>query len=54
MYGRDPLLPIYTLLHPRLKYLGTQLHRQNLEKMHIAMREAAKRFRKVRQKQREY
>ena len=35
MYGRDIFLHINTLLHSKPKYVGTQLHRQICEQMHL-------------------
>ena len=31
MFGRDPVLPLNTLLGPKLKYLGTNLNTLSLE-----------------------
>ena len=54
MYGRGPILPINTLQQPRTKYVGTTLHRQDLEQVYIVMPEAAKTYMKKRNKQKEY
>ena len=48
MYERDPILPIRTFLEPRIKYLGTQLHRHNLNQIDIVKHQAAKNLRKAR------
>ena len=47
LYGSEPILPVNILLQPRLKYVGTQLHRWDLEQMDIVMYQAAKIFRKA-------
>ena len=47
MDGRDPIIPINALLQPRPKFVGTQLHRQDLRQMHIVMHQEAKTLRKV-------
>ena len=44
------LLLINTLLQPTPKYVGTQLHRQDLEQMYIVMHQAVKILRKARNK----
>ena len=46
MNGTVPNLPINTLLQPRQKYVFTKLLRQDLEQMHIVMRQAAMTLRK--------
>ena len=37
MTGRDPMLPLDTLLRPRARYMGDEPHRQILENHHKAM-----------------
>ena len=46
MYGRNSFSLINTLPQPRPKYVGAQLHRQDLEQMHIVMHQVAKTLRK--------
>ena len=36
-YGQDPLLPLDTLLQPRLRYMGEEPHQNILERHHKAM-----------------
>ena len=33
MFGRDPILPLSTLLGPKLKYLGNDINNLSLEAM---------------------
>lgn len=47
MYGRDPCLPIDTLLKPRRKYLGEEPHKIAIEQMHRASRIAHANMRKA-------
>jgi hypothetical protein len=46
LYGRDPVLPVDTILKPRRKYLGEDYFPQALERMHIAYRVVRKHLHK--------
>jgi transposase InsO family protein len=46
LYGRDPVLPVDTLLKPRRKYLGEDYFPQALERLHIAYRVVRKHLHK--------
>ena len=48
MTGRDPVLPLDTLLLPRGKYMGEEHHKQALERHHKAMVAVQKNVRKAR------
>jgi hypothetical protein len=50
LYGRDPVLPIDTILKPRRKYMGEAYFPQALERMHIAYRVVRKHLHKQTQR----
>ena len=47
---RDPVVPIYTLLRPTVKYMGEDQHKYDLLMMHYVLTKLAKNMTKQRQK----
>lgn len=54
LYGRDVVLPIDTLLKPRLKYQGEDLHKITFQEQHKAFMLFHGRIRKQQRKQAKY
>ena len=50
LYKTDPVLPIDTLLKPRLKYVGDEPHKLALQRQHIAFTIVRKRLRQAQDK----
>lgn len=53
MHGRDPCLPLDTLLQPRRKYVGDEYHKIQLQNLHKAYMTVAKNTSKARHKNQE-
>ena len=51
LYGRDPILPLDTILQPRLKYMGEDYHKLTLQKQHQAFVRVNRHLRKARIRQ---
>ena len=51
LVGRDPLMPIHTLLKPTVKYMGEDQHKYDLLMMHYVLTKLAKNISKQHQKQ---
>ena len=52
--GREPILPLDTLLKPRLKYLGEDYSKLAMERQHVAFRNVARNVKKGKELQRKY
>jgi len=50
LYGRDPVLPLDSLLLPQRKYMGESSARYQMENLHKAMRQAHTNMRRAKQK----
>ena len=50
LMGRDPILPIHTLLKPTVKYMGEDQHKYDLLMMHYVLTKLAKKMTGQRQK----
>ena len=53
VYGRDPVLPMDTLLNPKYKYMGEEYVPTMLERLHIAFKEVQKNTYDARENNRE-
>ena len=51
LMGRDPVVPIHTLLKPTVRYMGEDQHKYDLLMMHYMLTKLAKNISKQRQKQ---
>ena len=51
MFGRDPILPLNTLLHPKVRYLGVDLNVLSLEALKNMFEIAATNLRITREKE---
>ena len=50
LFNRDPIMPLDTLLKPRVKYLGDEEHQINLQRLHIAYTVARDNIKKSQEK----
>ena len=53
-YGRDPILPLDTLLCPQRRYLGSEYHKITLERQHEAFKLVQKQLKESRKQQKKY
>ena len=53
-YGRDPILPLDTLLGPQRRYLGSEYHKITLERQHEAFKLVQRQLKESRKQQKEY
>ena len=54
LYGRDPILPLDTLLQPQLKYMGEEYHKVTMQRQHEAFKAVQRNVRKARTRQKKY